>query len=59
MCAISATAVQYATGYTRRFCGKVWKSMVTFMKLPVRNVSGCTLLLDEKLACNKHLDIAR
>ena len=25
----------------------------------VRNVSGCTLLLDVKLACNKHSDIAR
>ena len=25
----------------------------------VRNVSGCTLLSDVKLACNKHSDIAR
>ena len=25
----------------------------------VRNVSGCTLLRDVKLACNKHSDIAR
>ena len=24
-----------------------------------RNVSGCTLLRDVKLACNKHSDIAR
>ena len=27
--------------------------------LSVRNVSGCTLLRDVKLACNKHSDIAR
>ena len=25
----------------------------------VRNVSGCTLLRDVKVACNKHSDIAR
>ena len=25
----------------------------------VRNVSGCTLLFDVKLACNKHLGITR
>ena len=25
----------------------------------VRNVAGCTLLRDVKLACNKHSDIAR